>query len=182
MIGTIFGSTLTVGLAAVLMHVGGGAERTPARAMAAEAPHVAQAAAPAVHAVSLQAPKVTSVVAAPAKAKVMLAKPAPLGASDPRATTAPAPSPAPEPTVLVDEDPLMREASLVAEARGALMRGDAAGALHAIETAKALPARQLQPEELALEARALRALGRSVEAQQVGGALKTSYPDNALAR
>ena len=76
----------------------------------------------------------------------------------------------------------MREASLVAEARSALARADAASALRAVRLARRLPSHQLEPEELALEARALRALGRGPEALAADVALKSRYPDHALAR
>ncbi len=80
------------------------------------------------------------------------------------------------------EDSLMREASLVAEARSALARGDAAAALRAVRAARQLPSHLLEPEELSLEAQALRALGLAAEATAVDGALKGKYPDHALAR
>ena len=92
-----------------------------------------------------------------------------------------APVPASGPTEAV-EDSLMREASLVAEARGALARGDAAGALRSLRAAESLAQRQLEPEELALESQALRATGKSDEAKTVGSALKTRFPDHALSR
>ncbi len=80
------------------------------------------------------------------------------------------------------EDALMREASLVAEARSALRRGDPSAALSAIRAARKLPSHQLVPEEMALEAQALRGLGRGTEANGVGNALRDQYPDHALAR
>ena len=80
------------------------------------------------------------------------------------------------------EDALMREASLLAEARGALGRGDAAGALAKVRLARSLPSKQLSPEELALEAQALRALGKGTEASGAEEKLKAQYPDHALAR
>ncbi|MDP9149213.1 MAG: actin-related protein 2/3 complex subunit 5 family protein [Myxococcota bacterium] len=83
---------------------------------------------------------------------------------------------------LAGEDALAHEASLIGEARSALARGDAESALRAIRAAGALPTRQLVPEELAVEARALRSLGRSAEAKDVGEVLKTRYPESALAR
>ena len=76
----------------------------------------------------------------------------------------------------------MREASLVAEARSALARGDAAAALRAVRAARQLPSHLLEPEELSLEAQALRALGLAAEATAVDGTLKGKYPDHALAR
>jgi hypothetical protein len=142
--GTLLGSALTVGLAAVLMHIGPAtAPSSSPRALAPAAPHVlvAPAAAPALPATVTE----TFDPPAPVRAKSTTARPSPAapGHADPG-----------------DQDPLMREASLVAEARGALLRGDAAGALRILAEAKALPARQLQPEELAIEERARRALGQ----------------------
>jgi hypothetical protein len=79
-------------------------------------------------------------------------------------------------------DALTREAQLVSEARGALTRGDPGRALAAIQAARALPSHQLAPEELAVEAQALRALGRTGEADQADEALRARYPESALAR
>src|SRR5436305_1750013 len=84
--------------------------------------------------------------------------------------------------IATPEDALMREASLVAEARSALARGDAASALRAVRAARRLPSHLLEPEELAIEAQALRALGQSDDARSVDGTLKGKYPDHALAR
>ena len=79
-------------------------------------------------------------------------------------------------------DSLDREATLVAEARGALVRGEPQAALGALRAARALPGSALEPEELALEVRALRALGKSEEASAVEDRLRTRFPDHALAR
>jgi hypothetical protein len=98
----------------------------------------------------------------------------------PIAAAKPAPSDAAPPDN--GEDVLMREASLVAEARSALRRGDPSAGLAAIRAARALPSHQLAPEEMALEAQALRALGRANEAAGVGNALHDQFPDHALAR
>jgi hypothetical protein len=83
---------------------------------------------------------------------------------------------------LADDATLMREASLVAEARGALARGDARGALAAVRAAKRLRTRDLEPEALALEAVALRRLGKEADAAAVEQRLRERYPDHALAR
>jgi TolA-binding protein len=80
------------------------------------------------------------------------------------------------------EDSLAREASLVAAARSALGRGDPRSALHAIRAARALPSKQLAPEELAVEEQALRALGQSDEANGIDVQLRLQYPESALAR
>ena len=88
-----------------------------------------------------------------------------------------------DPTVrAVREDTLMRESALVGEARGALMRGDSKAALAALKATKTLKHRELEPEELSLEAKALRAMGRDGDAASLEIVLKSRYPDHALAR
>ena len=76
----------------------------------------------------------------------------------------------------------MRESALVAEARGALMRGDSKAALAALKATKTLKHRELEPEELSLEAKALRSMGRDGDAASLEIVLKSRYPDHALAR
>lgn len=80
------------------------------------------------------------------------------------------------------QDSLSREVALVAEARGELLRGDASRALATIRVARSLKVRQLAPEELALEVRALRALDRTEEADRVDAKLRAEFPEHALAR
>lgn len=80
------------------------------------------------------------------------------------------------------EDPLVREARLVAEARGALLRGDSNQALRLLKIVRAMPNPALEPEELALEARALRDLERDTEADAVERDLAKRFPENALGR
>ena len=70
----------------------------------------------------------------------------------------------------------------MAEARGSLMRGDAADALRMIRAAGSVTSRELEPEELSIESRALRALGRNAEAAEVDVELRSRYPDHALSR
>ena len=77
---------------------------------------------------------------------------------------------------------MAREAQLVSEARGALGRGDPQRALQAVRAARALPSHQLAPEELAVEAQALRALGRPGDANEVDETLRSQFPESALAR
>lgn len=74
------------------------------------------------------------------------------------------------------DDMLSREVALVAEARRELLTGDAAAALKSVRAARSLEARQLEPEEMSLEARALRQLGRDAEAERVEAQLRTMYP------
>jgi hypothetical protein len=80
------------------------------------------------------------------------------------------------------DDALDREAVLVAEARSALVRGQSRTALRAIRVAMSIPGHRLGPEELAVEAQALRALGREDEARSADALLRKRFPDSALAR
>jgi hypothetical protein len=80
------------------------------------------------------------------------------------------------------EDSLSRESALVHEARGANKRGDPEGALALLEAARRVGTNKLEPEELSLRARVLRALGRDAEALQADELLRTRYPDQALVR
>jgi len=77
---------------------------------------------------------------------------------------------------------LGEEARLVTAARSALVAGDAAGALSLVQATRKLGTRSLEPEELGLEARALRALGRADDAAAAELVLRRRYPDHALAR
>jgi hypothetical protein len=77
---------------------------------------------------------------------------------------------------------LAEEARLVTEARTALVGGDASGALALLRKTHRFASRALEPEELSLEARALRALGRADEAAALELALKARFPSHALAR
>jgi hypothetical protein len=81
-----------------------------------------------------------------------------------------------------DSDSLAHEASSLAEARRALARRDALSALQIVRGLRALPARQLVPEELAVEAQALRGLGLDDEASKVETDLRVHFPDSVLGR
>jgi hypothetical protein len=83
---------------------------------------------------------------------------------------------------VADDDALERETLLVAEARGALMRGNPNGSLSAVRAARAQTSHALEPEEMSLEAKALRALGRPADAAVVEAQLRARFPDHALAR
>ena len=136
----------------------------------------------------LQAP-----TARPARSAAVIAsgESARLAESPPRARAAPpridavASIQAPAPTPPEREDvgsSLAAEARLVTDARRALVRGDAAEALGRIRQTHALTRRALEPEELALEARALRMLGRADEALAAELVLRRRFPTHALAR
>jgi hypothetical protein len=81
-----------------------------------------------------------------------------------------------------ESDTLAREASALAEARGALAQRDALSALQIVRSLRALPGRQLVPEELAVEAQALRGLGLEEDANAVEARLRVRFPDSVLGR
>ena len=76
-------------------------------------------------------------------------------------------------------DPMEREARLVAEARAALLRGEPATAVAKVHAAQALPVRQMEPEELRVLAKALRALGDEKGASRAQTELVMRYPGEA---
>ncbi len=79
----------------------------------------------------------------------------------------------------MDDEMFSREGSLVQEARRDLLAGDAAAALKTVRIARSLEARQMEPEEMNVEAKALRALGRDAEAEKIESQRRKMYP-NAL--
>jgi hypothetical protein len=81
-----------------------------------------------------------------------------------------------------NESGLAEEATLVTAARNALLRGEPARALSLVRATAHLGTRALEPEEMGLEARALRALDRTDEAAVVELNLRKRYPGHALAR
>jgi hypothetical protein len=200
--GTLLGGALTVGLAAMLLRIG------PAPSPSTTPPSVAAAfagatvaapdpptppAAPAIDAFAsgagaganmLPGAQVTtgsSPGASPASA-AHAATSAPRHGSPqhgphPAAASAPLPSRHPS-----GDDALTREASLVASARAALSGGNAEEALRLVRSARSMPSPQLVPEELTVEAQALRALGKADDARGVDATLHSQYPESALAR
>jgi hypothetical protein len=164
--GALLGSAVTVGVAAMVLGVG--APRLQADpAVFVRAETESEAVVPAARttpAVAKEAPASPFAAAPPVAPHGALAKHA--GADHAHAT----------------EDSLGREAELVAEARGAVVRGEPAAALRALHAAQGLPAHALEPEELSLEVKALRALGRLDEANAADARLRARFPDHALAR
>jgi hypothetical protein len=154
--GALLGSAVTVGIAAMALRVGTPSLH-PDPTVIVHADTETEAVAPAARATATveDAPRA---MPAPARAKHSIGHPRSL------------------------DDTLAREAELVAEARGAVVRGQPAAALSAIHAAQALPGHALEPEELSLEVRALRALGRLDAANAADARLRTQYPDNALSR
>jgi hypothetical protein len=203
-LGTLLGGTLTVGTAAVLLHVGPGRSGPVSAVAAAKAPPATAAAGaaaddPARGPGNGEGPgsattTLSSIGTTTALAQGDLATPSSsaAGALDtaPAAATGPAGASSrgahgghARPSHRIeDSSSLSLEASLITEARSALAEGDALGALRKARAARTLPVRQLVPEELAVEAQALRALGRDAEANGVDQALRAQYPESALAR
>jgi hypothetical protein len=79
-------------------------------------------------------------------------------------------------------DALEREALLLTRARAAVTRGDGATAMAEVRAAMSVPGRQLIPEELSIESKALRLLGRAREADHLDSDLRSGFPESALAR
>jgi hypothetical protein len=85
------------------------------------------------------------------------------------------------PLVLDETSSLAEEARLVTEARAALVRGAPERALALAQKTRSLPTRALEPEELAIELRAYRALGRADDALATELTLRSRFPSQSLA-
>jgi hypothetical protein len=183
-VGTLLGGIVSVGVAATFLRVSPVPEGPP--------PGTSALAVPAAH-----GPQRVSrnVLAAPAPAAnpgaVVSADASGDRSSRPSTAEATASARAPAQTVrqrrarrapLDESAALSYEAELIGDARAALRRDDSVTALRLAREARALPARQLVPEELAVEAQALRALGRNNEANDLAEQLRSQYPESALAR
>ncbi len=83
-------------------------------------------------------------------------------------------------TTLSEQDRLAREARMVSEARGALHRGEPDVALRIVRAARATAGARMVPEELTVEAQALRASGDEEGAKRVEATIASSYPDPSL--
>jgi hypothetical protein len=175
-IGALLGGTVTVGLTVTMLRVGNAPLR-PGPAPAAAASIAANVAPATSTSTSTSTPTPT-----PTSTPTSTPTPTAIPVSTLPLARTPVAAFQPRPKPQQQIDALTREAQLVSEARGALTRGDAGRALAAIRAARALPSHQLGPEELAVEAQALRALGRTGEADQADEALRARYPESALAR
>jgi hypothetical protein len=190
-IGTLLGAPLTVGLAVTLLYVGAmpqphpgfGGSSTPPKPpnVVFASPATTTTAGPYERSGGWM-PASTPLTAASTRIVVSTRAAGPIGAGHPKpssegkaAATRAARAPA-------HGDALAREAAFVAEAHAALLHGDPNGALGAIASARAVATPQLVPEELAVEAQALRALGRTDEANANEVTLRLLYPESALAR
>ena len=199
-LGTLLGGTVTVGLATLLLRLGAVPDNPPP-----SPPAVAVfAAAPAGTGARTTVP--VTLVEPPSPAVVDLtADPVPAGPPVfpssataarggltsgsppvllPRTATAAAATPPPHGAASsrLPDDALAQEASLVARAHAALVGGDPRSALRAVGAARRVPSHVLGPEELSIEAQALRALGRDDQAKNVDSTLRRLFPESALAR
>jgi hypothetical protein len=166
-LGALLGSAVAVSVAAVMFHQPTVTNVDESSAEAALDRGARQSTA----AESLTPPVFPSpVVLGQAPPAVSAAREAPVAAKSPSKTAANAAS----------NETLLREAARVAEARGSLLHGDPNAALASIRAARA-EGRSLEPEELSIEVRALRSLGRFEEAAKVESLLRTRYPNHALA-
>jgi hypothetical protein len=187
-LGTLLGGSVTVGIGAAVLVVG----RTPLRPTAnaaaplpaAEVRAFSMPIRPAIR--TLDRGALDEAAHGPGRGAAAPAVTAPPGLKAARceggrsaplhASASPATSPASE------SDTLAREASSLAEARAALARHDALSALQIVRSLRALPGRQLVPEELAVEAQALRGLGLDDDANAVETRLRARFPDSVLGR
>ncbi len=145
--GTLLGSAVTVGLALVLMRI------APSAPPPAHHPSVSLSPSPSPSTSPSPSPSTASPTPSPALDTTAYRERA---ASPPR----PRALAHPAAVTVAEDDPLMQEASFVAEARAALARGDAGGAIRSIQAARGTGSHQLLPEETSLEAQARRALAR----------------------
>lgn len=86
----------------------------------------------------------------------------------------------PAPHLLSERDRLAKEARMVSEARGALQRGDPQTALRLVRAARSTRGARLVPEELTVEAQALRALGDEAGAKRADAELAGKFPEQNL--
>lgn len=198
--GTLLGGAVTVGLAAMLLHFGP-LRPSPGRTPPTGTPSVAVAGAHDPSSASAPAlpPVDDSFAGASAGANLSWVPGSPLDApaggvraarvpaaghssSKPAHGGVTASARAASPQQAAGDDPLTQEASLVAGARSALASGNAQEALRLVRVARSMPTPQLVPEELTVEAQALRALGKADDARGVDATLHSQYPDSALAR
>jgi len=83
-------------------------------------------------------------------------------------------------TTMSERDRLALEARMVSEARGALHRGEPETALRVVRAARSQVGARLVPEELTVEAQALRAMGDEAGAQRVEADLAGKFPEQAI--
>lgn len=174
-VGALFGSALTLGVALAVVRVAPGLA-VPRRGLSRETAEIARFGGDRSFEEAQPIPLALGTPSASGGLAGRVAEGSSEGSLGVKANAGPAPVRA------VREDPLMREAALVAEARGALLRSDAEAALASLDAARRVGLRDLEPEELSLRARSLRVLGRDAEAADIERTLKSRYPDHFLSR
>ena len=83
-------------------------------------------------------------------------------------------------TTLSEHDRLAREARMVSEARGALHRGEPDTALRLVRAARNQKGARMVPEEMTVEAQALRAMGDEAGAARVDAELAGKFPEQSI--
>ena len=84
------------------------------------------------------------------------------------------------PRPMSEHDRLAKEARMVSEARGALHRGEPETALRIVRAARSTRGARLVPEELTVEAQALRAMGDEAGAKRAEAELAGKFPEQDL--
>ena len=185
-LGTLLGGSVTVGIGVAMLLVGHVPAPAPGPTVSVAAPAAGEGAE--LTALSMPAPPPNRVESTqnprPGPAVAVAAPAVRPSGFEASKKMAPAhafalPAPAVDGT---ESDTLAREASSLADARGALARRDALSALQIVRGLRALPGRQLVPEELAVEAQALRGLGLDDDASKVETHLRARFPDSVLGR
>ena len=180
--GTLFGGTLTVGVTAAVLFLRAAPGQAASAATTMTAAMIATATA-------IMTPTPTpTLIPTPTETMTATETVSPSAISESTRVNSPPANlrspfvPSAAAGVRPDPDPLAREASLVADARNALARDAPLAALRAVRATRAIAHRQLIPEELSVEAQALRVLGRTHEADAIEAVLRSRYPESALAR
>ncbi len=170
-LGIALGATITVGVAATVLALGRttSAPRTDRAAMVL-APRTLERPNTSTNDEAVPQPVViTGHVAEPS----VVAKTAPASVElDPTATPVRSGT-----TTLSEHDRLAREARMVNEARGALHRGEPETALKIVRAARNQRGARLVPEELTVEAQALRAMGDEPGAHRAEAELAGKFPE-----
>jgi hypothetical protein len=163
--GALLGSAITVGVASLVLGVG-----APAAMPAEPLPRAGQAE---IESIDLASKSHAEAFSPPHVAAASSAS---------SAGSAGGSAGAPAANASAGDDPLLLEAKLLAEARGAVRRGDPLRALAAVDAARKTGRSQLEPEAMSIEIGALRALGRDDEAMRTELEMRRKYPDHALCR
>jgi hypothetical protein len=172
-LGLVLGASLTVGVAATLVAInvaGRDARPKMVEAQPVAMPRTLDRPAP----IETLSAERRAVIAGHAVAAPDVIE---LGKKDEPVTTTPSHT---STVALSEHDRLAREARMVSEARGALHRGEPDIALRIVRAARAQPGARMVPEELTVEAQALRAAGDDEGAKRIEANLASQFPDHSL--